>query len=79
MQIILFSIIDQHNDFVYSVNFTDNDKYLITGFIDGYMLLVDINNTNSFKKVLVPKFSKNIFSKQEELIEGNSVKIFINF
>ena len=69
-------MLDLQNDFVYSVNFTDNDKYLISGFIDGYMLLVDIHNTNSFKKLLVPKLSKTIFSKEEELIEGNSVKIY---
>jgi WD40 repeat protein len=71
----LSTIKDQHNEFVYSINFVDYDKHLVTGFIDGYMLLIDTNNIQEHKKYFIPKKEKIIYGIVDETgqKEGNSV------
>ncbi len=39
---------------MYSLNFIDYDKYLVSGFIDGYMLVVDTKDINNHKKYFIP-------------------------
>lgn len=76
----LSKIKDQHNEFVYSLNFINSDKHLVTGFIDGYMLLIDTNNIEAHTKYFIPKKKNIIYGIVDENSqeEGNSV-IFIKF
>lgn len=46
----------------------------MTGFMDGYILIVDINDLNKNQRILVPKTSHSFYSREEIKQEGNSVK-----
>jgi hypothetical protein len=47
-------ISDEHNAYVSAVEFTEFDKYLVAGYLGGYILLIDINNVDAYKKKEVP-------------------------
>ncbi len=68
-------ILDELDEFIYSVNFIDYDKYIVSGFRDGYLILMEANKIQNLKKVLIPK--EEVFPVPEgELInQTNSVKI----
>jgi WD40 repeat protein len=51
----LSTIRDQHKEFIFSVNFLDYDKCIVSGFIDGYIILVDSNDIQNYKKYSIPK------------------------
>ena len=65
----LKTIEDEHGEFIYSTNFLDNDRYLVSGFIDGYLLIVDLTTMESFKQKVDLK--KRIIEGQQD--PGNSV------
>jgi hypothetical protein len=52
----------------------------MTGFMDGYILLVDIKDPSKNHRILVPKTTHSFYSRDEvKLEEGNSVKKLFNF
>jgi hypothetical protein len=46
------------------------DKFIIAGYLDGYLLLIDTNDVQNFKKVLVTSDLKKV---EENLDPGNTV------
>ena len=42
--------------------------------MDGYILIVDINDLSKNQRILVPKTSHLFYSREETKQEGNSVK-----
>ena len=65
-------ILDEHKDFIYSIDFISNDAYVVSGFADGYVVLYDIKDPNRNIKFKIPE---NVAKRDSNLDEGNSVKI----
>lgn len=67
----LTTIKEEHHDFVYSVNFIENDKYIVIGIIDGNVLISEISDvTKSFKHFIPRDETYNI---DENKTLGNTV------
>ena len=69
----LATVKDQHQDFIYAVNFIENDKYVVTGFIDGYILIVETADVTKYKKHFIPKEVNYNTIEENNLDPGNTV------
>jgi WD40 repeat protein len=66
---------DQKKEYVYSLSFINNDTQLVTGFIDGSLILINTSDMKITKQItLERKYDK----PAENQDPGNTVK-FINF
>ncbi len=41
---------NENDGFIYSLEFVCNDKYIISGYIDGLLMVTDLKSYDSFKE-----------------------------
>ncbi len=61
------------DDFIYCLNFIDSDKSIITGYMDGTILIAKINDDNPDSKITIDIKPNYINSWKEELNYSKSV------
>lgn len=66
-----FYQIDEYQEYVSALNYVYKDKYLVAGYIDGYMVLLNNSNLSDFKKVRVGFETKQ---PDVNLDPGNTVR-----
>jgi len=72
----LLIIKDEHKEYIFNLNFIQNDSYLVSGFIDGYLLLYNIKDpTVNYKQ----KIESNTEKKATNLDPGNSIYCISKF